>query len=72
MQIINMRGPATSIWSNIECSNNPESNDATDLGLAEVIKDMVYLSEKIDFFCVHFENARRRLPIQMSRTIESN
>ena len=43
MKVVNVRRPATSIWSNIECSNNPESNDAADLGLAEVIMDMVYL-----------------------------
>ena len=72
MKVVNVRRPATSIWSNIECSNNPKSNDATDLGLADVIKNMVYLSEKIDVFCVRFENARRRPSIQLSRTIERN
>lgn len=41
------------------------SQEAMDPGraLASVIQDMVYLSLKMDAFCVAFEDARRRTPI---------
>ena len=59
MEIINICGPGTASWPlsiNADATCNDQKH--SDHALAQVISDMVFLSQKIDSFCSEFELAR--------------
>ncbi len=60
MEIINIHTPEITSWA-LESNAGAGSNGQkyADHALAEVISDMVLLSQKIDSFCRRFEFARR-------------
>ncbi len=60
MEIIDIHKPEITSWA-LESNAGAGSNGQKHAGhaLAEVISDMVLLSQKIDLFCLRFEFVRR-------------